>query len=202
MMKYILPLVVSAGPVFADPFEVVETAREMFDRIPRVELVEDLSEMCGAGWQTNEYLFYCTSLNTIYHGPQFDRRPQASYEMAHLLGHALQVKHGVADVALREITRRRDEEDALRGMVTRQVECLAGVLMARSDVAFIDLAAAFEEEPFTHAHWGRQPVNAGPQVSIGVEARQEWLAIGYAAADVAACSVGEMSAQLLIDAQR
>ena len=154
------------------------------------------------GHHSNPHIGYCTSERTIYVAPDFADRPQASYEMAHLLGHAIQVTQGVADVALREISSRRDEEDALRGMVTRQVDCVAGVLMARAGLAAIDLAAAYEAEPFTDAHWGRRPLNAGPRVSIGVAARAQWYGIGYAASDFAACTVGEMSADLIVEAEK
>jgi len=112
--------------------------------------------------------------------------------MAHVLGHAIQVRHGVADVALRAIRSRRSEEQALRGMVTRQVECVAGVLMATAGEQPAMLRG-FGQEPFTGSHWGRDPLNQGPRVSIGLEARAEWYEIGYAARDFAACTVGEMS---------
>ena len=202
-MKWILALAVMASPAAADPFAVVDAARAMFDRVPQVQVIDPEGEPpCGAGDETNEAAFYCTSDKTIYHVADFASTPQAGYEMAHLLGHAMQVEHGVADVALREISRRRDEEEALRGMVTRQVECVAGVFVARAELDPVDLAQLFEDEPFTHSHWGRSPVNEGPRVSIGLAARQEWFDIGYGARDVAACSVGEMVADLLVAAQK
>lgn len=108
----------------------------------------------------------------------------------------------MADVALREISTRRSEETALRGMVTRQVDCLAGVLMAHAGLPFQPLESMFEDESFTDAHWGRSPLNSGPRVSIGLDARAQWYRTGYTEADVAACSVGEMSAGLLVAAQR
>lgn len=175
----------------------------MFDRMPMVEAVANLSTHCGAGGDTNSSVFYCTTTNTIYHGPGFEARPQAAYEIAHLFGHAVQVQHGVADVALRQIVQRRDEEDALRGMVERQVNCIAGVLMARAGQPPIDIAAAYGgQEPWQNAHWGRDPVNRGPFLSIGIDAVQEWVDTGYAAADVSACAVGEFSSRLLVEALR
>jgi len=195
-------LVASPALTAADPFVVAQTAAQMFDRVPKLQSFDGTPEACGAGDETNEDAYYCTSLKTIFYRSGFEDAPQAAYQIAHLLGHAMQVEHGVADVALREISRRRDEEEVLRGMVTRQVECVAGVFMARARVDLINLAEVFDHEPFTHSHWGRSPVNQGPQVSIGVQARQDWLEIGYQAGDVSACSVGEMSADLLVQAQR
>ena len=201
-MKYLLVALVLAGPASADPFAVHAAATGLFDRLPSVDVVDDLSDECGAGRRTNPSIAYCTSQNTIFVSDDFADRPQAGYEMAHVLGHAIQVRHGVADVALREITARRSEEAALRGMVTRQVDCVAGVLMARAGLPKADLVRLFGEEPFRDAHWGRQPVNIGPLVSIGLEARVEWYGIGYSARDFAACSVGEMSSELIVQALR
>lgn len=200
-MRFLCFLLGLAGPAFADPFAVHDAATSMFDRLPAVEVAQ-IDAVCGTGRNSNPRIGYCTSDNTIYIAPDFAARPQAGYEMAHVLGHAVQVRHGVADVALREISRRPDEEEALRGMVTRQVECIAGVLMARAGLAPLDLAQAFGGEPFTGAHWGRRPLNGGPRVSIGVEGRQDWLDIGHGAGDVAVCAVGEMSSDLLVEAVR
>ena len=122
--------------------------------------------------------------------------------MAHVLGHAIQVRHGVADVALPAIRNRRSEEDALRGMVTRQVDCVAGVLMASAGLAPADLNQLFTTEPFTDVHWGRQPINSGSRVTIGLAARSQWYDIGYTARDFAACSVDEMSSDLIVAALR
>ena len=85
-------------------------------------------------------------------------------------------------------------------MVTRQVECLAGVLTARAGVPSRDLLSLFSTEPFTDAHWGRRPLNVGPKVSIGLDVRAEWYQIGFEAADFSVCSVGEMAADLIVQA--
>ncbi|SLN15606.1 neutral zinc metallopeptidase [Pseudooctadecabacter jejudonensis] len=199
-MRLIFALTFCATPVVADPYAVVDTARAMFDRMPEVQMADPLAAQCGAGAQTNPQVFYCTSDNTIYHGPDFPTRPQAGYEMAHLLGHAVQVQHGVADVALRTITRNRDREAELRGMVERQVNCIAGVLMARAGQPGLDIATAFDGEPFQNAHWGRSPVDDGPHLPIGVAAVQEWLDRGYQAQDVSVCAVGEFGSELLVEA--
>lgn len=190
-----------AGPAAADPFAVHDAATGTFDSLPAVEIATDMGRVCGAGAVTNAHIGYCTTENIIYVSQIFAARPFAAYEMGHVLGHAIQVRHGVADVALREITRRRDEEAALRGMVTRQVECIAGVLSARAGLPRADLRA-MTAEPFTEAHWGRRPLNMGPRVSIGLDARATWYDLGYAANDFSACTVGEMSAELIVAAER
>lgn len=193
--------VLFAGPAWADPTDVHATAVAIFDRIPAVEVVDDLGEACGGGGNSNPDIGYCATGNTIFVTPAFAGQPDASYEMAHVLGHAIQVRHGVADIALRTIRSRPTDETALRGMVTRQVECVAGVLMARAGLARFDLRA-LGAEPFTEAHWGRNPLNSGPRVSIGLEPRAEWYDTGYRAANFAVCSVGEMSSDLIVAAQR
>ena len=198
-MRWICIALLWAQTAAADPFAVHQTVQDIFGRAPQVEVVDDLRAVCGAGGNSNPHIFYCTTASTIYLSQDFAARPSAAYEMAHVLGHAIQVQHGVADVALREITRRRDEEEALRGMVTRQVDCVAGVVMARAGLPAFD-QTTLGAEPFTDAHWGRRPVNPGPRVSIGLDARAQWYATGYRAADFAACSVGEMSSDLIVEA--
>lgn len=201
-MKYALILSLIAGPVVSGPFDVHDTARSLFDRLPDVQEPADFKEQCGMGGNSNPHIGFCTTQNLIFVSDGFAMSAAASYEMAHVLGHAIQVRHGVADVALRAIRTRPDDEDALRGMVTRQVECIAGVLMASANEPFISLTDQFEDEPFTDAHWGRSPLNSGPRVSIGLDARAQWYRVGYDARDVAACAVGDMSADLLVAAQR
>lgn len=186
----------------ADPMAVHQTAQALFAQLPDVEARADLNAACGGGSNSNPHIGYCASNNTIFVSDDFATRPQASYEMAHVLGHAIQVRHGIADVALRAICNRRSEEDALRGMVTRQVDCVAGVLMASAGLAPADLNQLFAAEPFTDAHWGRQPINSGPRVTVGVAARSQWYEIGYTAHDFAVCSVGEMSSDLIVAALR
>jgi hypothetical protein len=205
-MKIALILAALAAPVCqsatADPLAVHQTAQALFAQLPDVEVRADLNAACGFGSNSNPHIGYCASNNTIFVSDDFAARPQASYEMAHVLGHAIQVRHGVADVALRAIRNRRSEEDALRGMVTRQVDCVAGVLMASAGLAPADLAQLFTTEPFTDAHWGRQPINSGPRVTIGLAARSHWYNIGYTARDISVCSVGEMSSELIVAALR
>lgn len=185
----------------SDPLDVLRTAQALFPDLPDVEERVDYDDVCNGGRNTNPNIHFCTSVNMIYVSEGFSARAEAAYEMAHVLGHAIQVRHGVADAALRAISSRRDEEDALRGMVTRQVDCVAGVLMAQAGLPAFDIAA-LPSEPFTDAHWGRRPVNSGPRVSIGTAARAQWYDTGYAAGDFAACTVGEMSSDLIVQALR
>ena len=153
-MKYVLIACTLASPAMAGPMDVHTNARALFDRLPAVEVSDDMDEVCGAGRNSNPHIGFCTS-----------------------------------------------EEQALRGMVTRQVECVAGVLMATAGEQPAMLRG-FGQEPFTGSHWGRDPLNQGPRVSIGLEARAEWYEIGYAARDFAACTVGEMSSELIVQALR
>lgn len=190
-----------AAPAFAGPYDVLDTAKDLFDRLPDVQERMDFRDQCGIGPLSNSHVGYCTTQNMIFVADGFEERPFAAYEIAHLLGHAIQVRHGVADVALRTIRNRPNDEAALRGMVTRQVECVAGVLMAKAEEPAVDFAQ-FTDEPFTDAHWGRAPLNLGPRVSIGTQARMEWYHIGYDAQDFSVCSVGEMSSELIVDALR
>lgn len=201
-MKYALVLAVITGPAAADPLAVLDAAVTIFPDQPQFTEFQTGDAPCGMGGNSNPYIGYCATQRVMYYRNDFADRPSAAYEMAHVMGHYYQIRYGVADVALRMIRARRENEDALRGMVTRQVECLAGVMMATADLPFVDLTDIFEGEPFTQAHWGRSPLNGGPRVSIGLAARADWYRTGYGAADVAACSVGEMSADLLVAAQR
>ena len=181
-------------PAFASDADIEAAAHRHFDKMPLVERIDDISGMCGASGQANRDAVYCTSKNTIYlRNGSSDR----AYNVAHLYGHAVQVNHGIADIALREVRARPDEESKLRGMVTRQVECIAGFLHARAGV---DVVFPSGSEPMTGSHWGRNPLKIGPKVTIGRDARQEWLKIGAQATDIAVCSVGEMSSDLLVKA--
>ncbi|HEV8033353.1 hypothetical protein [Yoonia sp.] len=200
MVKWIVALVLLAQAAGADPVAQVEAAaRAAFDRMPVVQQVDQIAGLCGADESVNAVVAYCTTTNRILLARDAVTAPQTPYMVAHVYGHAVQVQHGVADFALRQIRQRRTEEAMLRGLVTRQVECIAGFLLARAEVPLFDLQAAFAEEPFTDSHWGRDPLRVGPEVSIGMAARAEWLAIGQQG-DLAACGPGEFTAELLLDA--
>lgn len=201
-MRLVALLLLWAGTVAADPVDdVLAAARNGFARMPDLVIVERIAGTCGADDAVNAQAAYCTTDNAILMTPDARGTEAAPYLLAHLLGHAVQVQHGVADVALRTIHARPEDEAALRGMVTRQVECIAGFLLARAGMS-ADLSAHFAEEPFADAHWGRNPLSVGPVVSIGVDARAEWLARGQEAPTLAACAVGEMGADLLLRAYR
>ncbi len=184
----------------ADYKSVESAATSAFDRMPPVVVVEVIAGNCGANAGVNPKTAYCTSQNTIFVSEQATNLPETPYLIAHLYGHAAQVRHGVADVAFAVIRSRPNEEAALRGMVTRQVECLAGMYMALAGLKELSLTDWFNEEPFIGSHWGRNPLSRGPGVSIGLAARDEWFQIGQKAVHPSACSVGEMNAELLVRA--
>lgn len=199
MLRVILLfLLLWPGTSFADDWlsQLVTRTENSFPDIPPVELTSDVRSVCGGEFDGQGA--YCPSETRIVLAEGVPDDPRGPYIVSHLYGHALQVTYGVADVALAAIQSDRAREAELRGMVTRQVECLAGVLLRRADLPLPDLAALYGEEPMTGAHWGRNPVRLGPQVSIGLRARQEWLANGYSAADPARCSVEEMSSDLIV----
>ncbi|EBA10996.1 hypothetical protein RCCS2_00904 [Roseobacter sp. CCS2] len=200
MLKWVMACVFAGQIVSADPVDQVTlAAQSAFDGLPQVRLVDQISGQCGADETVNQTVAYCTTRNQIFlTGPAVDD-PQTLYMLAHAFGHAVQVRHGVADFALGQIRRRRAEEAMLRGLVTRQVECIAGFIMSRAGLPHTDLTDLFTDEPFTGSHWGRDPLHIGPKVSIGLAARAEWFAIGQQG-DLAACAPGEFTSDLLMDA--
>lgn len=187
------------GPLMAQDWlpRLVVRTEAAFPGVPPVTLTADLRAVCGGEFEGQGA--YCPSETRVVLPENIGDNPQGPYILAHLYGHALQVTYGVADVALAAIQSDRAREAELRGMVTRQVECLAGVLLARAGLPRPDLAELYEEEPMTGAHWGRNPVRLGPRVSIGLRARQNWLDAGYAAADPSECTLGDMAADLIAE---
>ena len=180
---------------------VVEAAHRSFDRMPALRLTSRIGALCGGDGATSGDSRYCTSENVIFVASGLAERlgaERAAYVVAHQMGHAVQVRHGVADLALARITAARSREAELRGMVVRQVECIAGVLLARAGLDPPDLV----REPFTGSHWGRAPMAGGPRVTIGIDARRKWLAAGYRKRDLSVCAVGEFGADLLLRADR
>lgn len=180
----------------ADTSAIETAARLSFENLPEIVQVDNIMGNCGADAFVNRDAAYCTSENVIYARLGAEN---LTYKVSHLFGHAIQVQHGIADIALREVRARPGEEVALRGMVTRQVECLAGFLHAQADLPAFDLLS-LAEEPFRGSHWGRNPLRVGPQVSIGLEVRAEWFYLGYDATEIAVCSVGEITSELLEEA--
>ncbi len=187
-------VLLGAPPVAADPAldRLIASTERAFSAVPPVVQRADIGAVCGGGAQAPAV--YCPSENRI-----FVRAGAQPYALAHVYGHALQVRYGIADIALRTIQANRPRETELRGMVTRQVECFAGMLMARAGLPPVDFGA-FPSEPFTGSHWGRNPVRDGPSVSIGAAARARWFDIGYQNAGPSVCSVDEMSAELVVSA--
>lgn len=180
-------------------FEVAWTAQALFRDMPRLDAVSQIVGNCGADGAVHEQMAYCTSRNVILYRHDTQHGRSEAYELAHLYGHAVQVRHGVADVALRAILSRRAEEHKLRGWVERQVDCIAGFIYDRAGLPAFSLLEAYDEEPLTGSHWGRDPLSKGPKVAIGIEARQQWFDAGYSQG-LAACSVGEFGAELLLEA--
>lgn len=191
----------SAELAIITPNSVEKAAHALFPDLPFLELVARIEGECGADDSVNPQVAFCTTRNVILYRADSHYAPHEAYELAHVFGHAVQVRHGVADVALREIQRRRDEEDKLRGWVTRQVECIAGFVIASMDTPAFDIRTFYDHEPLTHSHWGRDPLSEGPKVSIGLEARAEWFDIGLQG-DLSACAVGEFGSELLLKALR
>jgi len=200
-MKYACLIAALAGPVHADPYVLLDGAKTVFADQPRVVEFDKGAAPCGLRAMSNPHIGYCASERVLYLRSDFVDRPGAAYQTAHVMGHYYQIHYGVADIALATIRARRDDEAALRGMVTRQVECLAGVIMAAAALPFVPLDVMFDAEPFTGSHWGAR-MGTGPRVSIGLDARAQWYETGYRAGDVSVCSVGDMSAELLVAAQR
>ena len=191
-----------AKVALADVQAVVQAAQSAFDRMPDLQIVERIDGRCGADRHVNQGVAYCTSENKIYLSEAVRNKPEAPYLIAHVLGHAAQVKHGVADQALSAIRARPDEEAYLRGLVTRQVECLAGLFYGLSGAPSGRLSDWFEKEPFVGSHWGRNPLRIGPRVSIGLQARDVWFQKGKTAVGPIDCKAGEMDAQLLVSAYK
>ncbi|MEM7471075.1 MAG: hypothetical protein AAF340_06955 [Pseudomonadota bacterium] len=194
--------VVAEAAISADhpAIDAVATASyALFDDMPALKPVPRIEGTCGADAHVHPQMAYCTSANAILIHKDAERSPVAGYELAHLMGHAVQVRHGVADIALREIRRRPLEEAKLRGWVTSQVECIAGFLYNAAGGRAFDLEAAYTSEPFTGSHWGRNPLSKGPRVSIGTAARQHWFDLGLKG-DLGACAPGAFSADLLLEA--
>lgn len=201
-MRWTAIFVFSAASASASP--PIEALQQViagsFPQAPPLVISGDVAAECGGG--ATAMGVYCPSEGVVYLDARFVENTASPYVVAHLYGHALQVTYGVADIALAAIRADRSREAELRSMVTQQVECLAGVLIARSDIGLPPLDALYQSEPMTDAHWGANPVRNGPRVSIGLAARAAAFAEGRRHADPARCTVGEMSAALIDQADR
>ncbi|MEL6571021.1 MAG: neutral zinc metallopeptidase [Pseudomonadota bacterium] len=192
-----------AGTAVADPVDqVFAAATESFDRMPALRMVDEIAGNCGADTSVNAEVAFCTTANRVFLTTTARQQPYAPYLVAHVLGHAVQVQHGMADVALREIRQRRSEERQLRTYVESQVNCIAGVLYQRAGLPTASLTDWFDNEPLTDPHWGRNPLRQGPTVSITLDTANAWFQQGQRAGDPAVCAVGEFGADLLIAADK
>lgn len=181
--------------------DIINAANASFDRMPQLAVVDRIAGYCGADAAVNPVVAYCTSENVVRVAASAVAEPQTAYLLAHVLGHAAQVQHGVADVALATITANREQEDVLRADVTRQVDCIAGTIYARAGGDTVSLATWFSSEPLTDSHWGRNPLTIGPKVSIGLAERDRWFQRGQASG-LAACATPNFNADLLIAADQ
>lgn len=195
VLAWVLP-----HPGLAQPISPVpEAAQDAFARLPVIETVPRIAGVCGADTRVHPVVAYCTTGNRILMVEGAAEPAVRDYLLAHAYGHGVQVQHGVADVALAEITRRPEDEMRLRGYVERQVDCIAGFILARAGVPLPDLTALFTTDPLDRPHWGRSPLRAGPHLPVPVAERAAWLATGYRQG-LGACAVGEFSADLLLQA--
>lgn len=200
MKRGLILMLVWGLPVAADPVDDVATvARAAFDQMPDVRRVARIAGECGADETVNDQVAYCTSGNVIYVTDAVAGLSQSAYLVAHAYGHAVQVRHGVADVALAQIRTRRDEEPVLRAQVEGQVDCIAGFLVARAGQASGRLVDWMSDDPFAKAHWGRDPLRVGPTVGVDLAARDDWFQRGQGG-DLAACATADFGADLLIAA--
>lgn len=192
-----------AGTALADPVDqVLAAATQSFDRMPTLQMVDQIAGNCGADASVNSEVAFCTTFNRVFLTEAARQQAYAPYLVAHVLGHAVQVQHGVADVALREIRQRRAEEVQLRTYVESQVNCIAGVLYQRAGLPAASLTDWFDQEPLTDPHWGRNPLQQGPTVSITLDVADAWFRKGLRGGDPAVCAVGEFGAELLIAADK
>ncbi len=196
-MRWILMWVCSVQMVVAQ--DIGATAQSLYSKMPGVEIVDQITGECGATAAVNQRVAYCTSANTIFVARGVLDDPSIGYELAHQFGHAIFVQHGVADVALAAIRANRPKEAFLRGQVSRQIDCLAGVIYTRAGFSQAELVDWFKDEPFIGAHWGRNPLRVGPRASIGLAARNEWFVKGQMGAEPSVCAVPELPIELLVE---
>ncbi|PUB19372.1 neutral zinc metallopeptidase [Yoonia sediminilitoris] len=198
----VLLLLGLTGPSLADDLDRVRTAAvAAFDQMPVIRRVSRITDHCGADETVAPDVAYCTTQNMIFVQRDAASRPETAYFVAHAFGHAVQVRHGVADVALAQITARRSEETKLRTWVESQVDCIAGFVLGRAGMTGTQLTDWFAAPPLTGRHWGRDPLRAGPKVTVDLETRNVWFQTGLAG-DLRACAPGEFTSDLLIAALR
>ncbi|MGJ8622363.1 MAG: hypothetical protein ACSHW1_06255 [Yoonia sp.] len=201
-MRWMIAMVLCAQVAHADPVaDVAAAAQDSFARMPPVLLVERIAGNCGATELVDTRVAYCTSGDTVLVAVAAMALPEIPYLVGHAYGHAVQVQHGIADFALREIRTRPEDEVMLRGLVERQVDCIAGFIVGRAGLATPDLTTFFDADPLQQPHWGRDPLRIGPVVDVPLTARADWFKVGLAG-DIAACAPGEFTGLGLVRALR
>ncbi len=186
--------------------DTVREADQTFARMPQVRLTSRIGDLCGGDADTNRLMRYCTDENVIYVAddlPDHVPGPEAAgYLLAHLYGHAVQVRHGQATRALEAIRAEPAREAELRAQVTQQVECIAGFLLVRATGYRGGFDDWFMGEPFTGTHWGGTPMAGNAQVRIGRETRERWFRTGQQAEELSACAQPDLDAEPLRRALR
>ena len=171
---------------------VIRAANALFPRLPGVTLTTRIDALCGGDDETSEHVRYCTDQNLIFLTRGLVAEvgsKDAAFILAHAYGHAVQVRHGVADIALRAITTQRLREVELRRMVESQVACIAGVILDR---AFGDDAPDGPgSQYFANAHWGRAPLASRAKIALDLEEQRRWYQIGRRQG-LSACEVGDI----------
>ena len=184
----------AALPCAADPATDIEAAAlALLPDLPPIKTVEAIAGACGATHEPDEGTVACFGPARIMMTEAARSAPDAAYRAAHAYAHAIKVETGLADLALRTIRARPDDEEALRAEVTEVVECVAGRLAASAGHPG---AFPADGEPFTDAHWGAD-LGRGPEVSIGREARLEAFRRGAEGADYAICATDLFGPDLL-----
>lgn len=199
-MRWLIALLIWPCVAQADAVtDVASAAAQAFARMPQVVFVDQIAGQCGANAAVDSRVAYCTTGNQILVAKAARDLPQAPYLLGHAFGHAVQVQHGIADLALLEIRNRPADEVMLRGLVERQVDCIAGFLVHRAGVPELDLATLFQDDPLGSPHWGRDPLRIGPVVAVPLDARAQWFARGQNG-DIALCAPGEFTGRGLVRA--
>ena len=202
-MRYLILFVLTVISAQAGAQTVVSrletAAKASFMAMPNVRVVSQILGECGADGAVSLRVVYCTSSNQILVAADQLALPEIGYLLGHAFGHAVQVQHGVADVALRTIRARPENEVVLRGYVDRQVDCIAGFLVAKAGYDRGSLADWMANDPFDDIHWGRHPLKLGPVMPVPLVERNIWFVRGQSG-DLAVCAVGEFGADLLISA--
>jgi predicted metalloprotease len=169
--------------------------------MPQISVVAQITGRCGATDDVDGRVAYCTTRNEILVARNAISLPELPYLVGHAYGHAVQVQHGVADFALREIRKRPADEVMLRGLVERQVDCIAGFLVGRAGIEMAPLTDFFIDDPLGRPHWGRDPLRIGPVVDVPIADRAEWFTVGQRG-DIGACAPGEFTGLGLVRALR